>query len=376
MCALPLLLLGLAAQEPPRFVPETLGPVEIGYGVALGDVDGDGDLDVLLADKRAFVWYRNPDWQRFVMVEDLTRHDNVCIAARDLDGDGKVEVAVGASWNPGDTETSGSVHYLVPPADRTRRWTPVELPNEPVVHRMRWVALAPERFALVVAPLHGRGNVNGQGAGARLLAYERPDDVREAWTTTVVDDTLHLAHNFDVVQWDEATPAEELLYIGREGVLLLSFDGEGWRRQLLEGIDGGGEVRMGRGADGSRFIATISPLHGPRLALHRRVGARWEREVLDESFNGGHAIAVADLWGDGGDEVVAGWRLKNGDGEVGLKLYGRGEDGAWRGTWLDRDGMATEDARIADLDGDGHPDVVAAGRATRNLKVYWNRAPE
>ena len=224
--------------------------------------------------------------------------------------------------------------------------------------------------------LHGRGNVNGQGAGARLLAYERPDDVREAWTPTVVDDTLHLAHNFDVVQWDEATPAEELLYIGREGVLLLSFDGEGWRRQLLEGIDGGGEVRMGRGADGSRFIATISPLHGPRLALHRRVGARWEREVLDESFNGGHAIAVADLWGDGGDEVVAGWRLKNGDGEVGLKLYGRGEDGAWRGTWLDRDGMATEDARIADLDGDGHPDVVAAGRATRNLKVYWNRAPE
>ena len=35
--ALPLLLLGLAAQEPPRFVPETLGPVEIGYGVALGE---------------------------------------------------------------------------------------------------------------------------------------------------------------------------------------------------------------------------------------------------------------------------------------------------------------------------------------------------
>ena len=37
------------------------------------------------------------------------------------------------------------------------------------------------------------------------------------------------------------------------------------------------------------------------------------------------------------------------------------------------DGMACEDIRIADLDGDGKLDIIAAGRATRNLKIYWNR---
>jgi hypothetical protein len=34
--------------------------------------------------------------------------------------------------------------------------------------------------------------------------------------------------------------------------------------------------------------------------------------------------------------------------------------------------MACEDIAVADLDQDGRPDVVAAGRDTHNLKVYWN----
>ena len=96
--------------------------VAIGYGIAIGDVDGDGKPDILLADKKQFVWYRNGDWKRFVMAENLTPQDNVCIAARDINGDGKVEVAVGAGWNPGDTINSGSVHYLIRPADPTQKW--------------------------------------------------------------------------------------------------------------------------------------------------------------------------------------------------------------------------------------------------------------
>ena len=48
-------------------------------------MDGDGRTDILLADKRRFVWYRNPTWERFVLAENLTRRDNVCIAAQDID---------------------------------------------------------------------------------------------------------------------------------------------------------------------------------------------------------------------------------------------------------------------------------------------------
>ena len=34
--------------------------------------------------------------------------------------------------------------------------------------------------------------------------------------------------------------------------------------------------------------------------------------------------------------------------------------------------MALEDVRIVDMNADGKPDIVAAGRATRNVKLYLN----
>ena len=90
--------------------------VEIGYGITVADVNGDKRPDILLADKNLIVWYENPSWTKHVMAEKLTALDHVCIAAQDIDGDGRCEVAVGAGWNPGDTLNSGAVFYLVPPA--------------------------------------------------------------------------------------------------------------------------------------------------------------------------------------------------------------------------------------------------------------------
>ena len=131
MLAIGLLLLDLVtwwaapALLAPRFEAQTIDDnIAIGYGLALGDVDGDGKTDILLADNKQFVWYRNGDWKRFVMI----------------DNDGKVEVAVGAQWNPGETADaaqSGSVHYLIRPQDPTQPWQAVALPHEPTVHRMR-----------------------------------------------------------------------------------------------------------------------------------------------------------------------------------------------------------------------------------------------
>ena len=40
---------------------------------------------------------------------------------------------------------------------------------------------------------------------------------------------------------------------------------------------------------------------------------------------------------------------------------------------IDPDGMACEDLQLADLNGDGKLDIVASGRATKNVKIYFNR---
>ena len=102
--------LPVLAQIPtPQFKVQVVdNQIAIGYGLAIGDVDGDKKLDILLADQKDIVWYRNDGssgpWKRHVMATNLTPKDNVCIAARDIDGDGRVEVAVGAMWNPAETK--------------------------------------------------------------------------------------------------------------------------------------------------------------------------------------------------------------------------------------------------------------------------------
>jgi len=378
-----------AVQAEPQFEQQTIDDkVAIGYGTAIGDVDGDGKPDIALADKKQFVWYRNPSWEKFVLAENLTEHDNVCLAVRDIDGDGKAEIAVGAQWNPADTVNSGAVFYLIAPDDRTKKWTPVQLHHEPVVHRMRWVRLDKSRYTLVVSPLHGRGNKNGQGAGVKLLAYEVPPDPRQPWKTEVLEDTLHLTHNLDPAQWIPDTPAEEILYVGREGAMLLSYQHGKWSQARFTRIAGGGEIRMGLHDRQRPFVVTIEPLHGNKLvyypsAYDRRDGPAKPTDIagrvlLDNDLKQGHAIATADLFGDEGQEVVAGWREPNSQGKVGVKLYYPVSDKAvqWNSIWIDENDMATEDIRIGDLNADNRPDIVAAGRATHNLKIYWNRSAD
>ena len=378
--------LATAQSSVPIFRAETIdSQVIIGYGTAIGDVDGDGKPDIILADKKQFVWYQNPDWKRHVIAENLTKRDNVCIAARDIDGDGKVEIAVGGQWNPGDTVNSGSVHYLVPPEDRTQMWTPIQLHHEPVVHRMRWLKIDKEKFVLVVAPLHGRGNKGGQGDGVKLIAYHVPEDVAGPWSTEVLDDQFHVTHNFDIGVWEKTENSEAIFYLGKEGAKLISRRNNQWEQKPLRHVSGGGEIRWGKLADKSTFLATIEPFHGTHLVLYQHAAQATERPdgrstdfpnrlVLDENFNQGHAIAVGDLFGNGSQQIVAGWRNPNEERIFGVKLYypDNEKPGSWNSVFIDENGMACEDLRIGDLNGDGRLDIVAAGRSTHNLKIYWN----
>jgi len=96
------------------------------------------------------------------------------------------------------------------------------------------------------------------------------------------------------------------------------------------------------------------------------VGGGWDRRVLDDTLNEGHALVVADFDGDGVDEIIAGWRAGGG----GLRLYRPADAKGERFTKSDLDpGMPAEGAVAADINGDGRLDlVVVAGRAN---KLVW-----
>ncbi len=363
-------VLPLAAADLTFKAQEVDTKVEIGYGVAVADVNGDQKPDILLADKNLIVWYENPSWTKHIIAENLTKLDHVCIAAADLDGDGKAEVAVGAGWNPGDTVNSGAVFYLIPPADRTQKWEPVTLHHEPTVHRMRWV-----NGDLVVVPLHGRGNKSGQGAGVKIIAYKKPTDPKQPWKTEVLDETLHMTHNFDPAQWDK-DPEQEILVGSKEGVFLLKDK----KLMQLSGTESGGagEVRLGKLGNGKRFFATVEPMHGTNLVVYIETGpGPWTRKVLDAELADGHALGCGDLAKAGSDQIVVGWRAMGKPGvKVGIKIFtAQDKEGKeWKEAWVDENKMACEDLTLADLNSDGRLDIVAAGRGTKNLKIYWNGA--
>lgn len=374
----------LIPQTEPKFEAQVLDDnVAIGYGLAIGDVDGDRKPDILLADKKQFVWYRNGDWKRFVMADDLTQSDNVCIAARDIDGDGKVEVAVGAQWNPGetsDTLKSGAAYYLVRPTDPTQQWMPVKLHHEPVTHRMRWARATANQYHLIVLPLHGRANKGGEGKGVRVFAYEMPaDPVKQPWKLTLMDESMHMTHNLDVVPQGNG----DLVYIGgKEGVKVFRYQRNRWVSTkadpwLIRG-NSFGEVRA---TNDGKLIAGVEPMHGNELTVYSAPSggsssaSQPSRTVLTSALNQGHALAVGDVLGTGNTQVVIGWREPDKDGKVGVKIFvpARENQQQWRDYWIDDNGMACEDLQVADLDGDGKPEVIAAGRASHNLKIYWNR---
>src|SRR5947208_10318462 len=191
ICARALVTAGEVANPSFRSV-EIDGKVEIGYGLAIADVDGDKKPDILLADKKQIVWYRNPAWDKFVLAENLTKQDNVCIAARDIDGDGKAEIAVGAGWNPSDTTNSGAVFYLNPPKDRTQKWEAIALPHVPTIHRMKWIESPKGGFELLSVPLHGYGNkTSGEGEGVPIMTYRKPADPHQPWETNVLVKQWH-----------------------------------------------------------------------------------------------------------------------------------------------------------------------------------------
>lgn len=379
------ILASLAAKalEPaPKAVFEPLtidSRITVGYGLAIADLDGDGKNDIFLADSDRTVCYQAPDWRKHIVTRKLTERDHVCLCAKDIDGDGKADLAVGAEWNPGDTKNSGAVFHLETQADCFAPRKAHALHREPTVHRMHWVMEDEGRkHFLAVLPLHGPGNKAGKGEGINFLGYRPETEPGKDWQTFLIHKGFHLAHNFDPVSWGP-TKNESILVACFEGVHLLQPSGKEWTATPMT-EKGAGEVRLGKLPNGKRFIVSIEPMHGNEVVINPEPeSGLWSqnRTVVDDTLNQGHALVTGDFLGLGYDQVVAGWRSPSkGEKKVGLRLYipNSKEGTMWKlHAAIDDNKMACEDLKAADLDGDGDLDLVASGRSTKNVIIYWNK---
>jgi hypothetical protein len=260
----------------------------------------------------------------------------------------------------------------------------------PTAHRIAFADIDGDgKKELINAPLTGVGARQPLFECQTPLVFYRPG----VWKREMIYDQLDgIVHGLGTAQWDDS---------GRTAVLTASFGGVllhrviggsvsagnlQWAHERIAGGDpaerpksGASEIRVGKLGAGQRFLATIEPWHGDKVVIYTASKAppgkaQWQRHVIDDTFQDGHAIEAADFDGDGIDEIVAGFRGEAASTYLYIAESPQGEK--WKRHDLDAGGMAAAACDIDDVNGDGRLDIVCIGARTANIKWYENVASQ
>jgi hypothetical protein len=284
------------------------------------DVNGDGHLDVVTCCwfGQKSEWLENPGpkggpWKRHLIEKDgHFEHGNLY----DVDGDGKrreiMPQTAHTQWYELARRPDGTRGMAVHVVDRKKR---------------PWGG--------------GVGDVNGDGRADLLRPdawFEAPGDIRKGtWKVH----PLALGH-------EKENRADHTAQI------------------LVYDVDG----------DGHNDIVT-SIAHRYGIFWHRQVvegpKRRWERRLIDKSWSQAHSLALADLDGDGDEDLVTGKRFmahngKDPGGNETLGVYWyelrRGQTPLWKKHVISRDeGIGSAlNVPVVDIDGDGDVDIVVTGK--------------
>lgn len=399
LLTLAFLAIAASAQDKPEAAFPTFRTQEIettfkvGYAVTLVDINNDGKKDIVVVDADRVVWYENPTWKRRTILQGQTKPDNVCIAAADIDGDGQVDLALGADWKPFNTKSGGTLQWLKRGKTLDEPWTLYPIHEEPTVHRIRFADVLGEgKPQLINVPLIGRNATKDMnwmdGNPVRIIAHKIPKDpTKDRWEPVVLDESLHVIHNFFPIPAADGKRMD-VLTASYEGVGLISKMGDKFStRRIGEGNQanpksnrGASEIKQGTLKSKKKYIATIEPWHGNQVVVYTEPSdpaKMWDRHVVDEQLKWGHGVWCADLDGDGDEELIIGIRddLSGKPGEkCGVRIYKclDGVGAKWARQIIEDGGVAVEDLAATDLDGDGRVDIVAVGRKTGNCRIYWN----
>ena len=351
-----------------RFRKHVVSADFVSEGVAAADIDRDGDVDLIAG----AIWFEAPSWKPHELrpAKAFSVHrgysDSFIDFALDVNRDGWPDVV--------QFDFPGRAGYWYEnPRGGTGAWT------RRVVHP----AVASESPLMADVNGDGRDDLLFVDAAARQMVWteapSKPGDT--TWTRHVVGEPLPQARSramphglgFGDVDGD-----------GRLDVLSIDAwwraparAGGAWEEHLADlGAPAAQMYAFDADGDGDRDVVASSA-HDYGLWWYEQVRdagiTRWIRHTVDDRVSVMHALAAADLDGDGLMDLVSGKRFLahngNDPGEYDpsvLLWYRGGRDAAGHPTWtpylIDGDAGIGLQIVLRDVTGDGRPDIVTSSK--------------
>jgi FG-GAP-like repeat len=357
------------------------------YQVEVADVNGDKKPDIIAVGGSTCAWYENPTWKKRVVTGGKLTPGIISSATADIDGDGKAEIAIAYVFAM-NTPTTGKLLLAEQGRGLDDPWKLLPIADIGSIHRLRWGDINGDKQPdLVIAPIFGpRATPPIYDDPARLIFFDGREHIKSGKTRSHLLATRPVMHSIEVADAKKTGSAHILTADNLGvGVVRLISPGHNDVIDLVAGAKGDApkrgcsEVHLGQLRGGKYFLATLEPWHGNQVAVYQGANGAGEpasfpprdlaRAVIDDTLADGHALWVADVDGDGDDEVFAGHRGK--DHRVSMYDLDRTKN-TWTRTVLDRE-VAAQDLRGGDIDGDGAPDVVTVGGSTHNVVWYHFR---
>jgi len=345
-----------ATKSPVGFHKHRLDSAFRSEGLALADFNGDGKLDIAAGN----VYYAGPDWKMVPMLGEAKAFnrfgysDAFLCFADDLNHDGRMDLIV--------------VGF---PGQETR-W--LENPSTPG-------GVWKSHLAIAKTGAENPAYVDIDGDGRRELVFmsgdqcalaNPSDDPTQPWTVRIISNPgdPSAVHGLGV---------GDLNRDGRLDVLIPDGWWEGpasptqtpWAFHPAKFFGGANLCVADLDGDGDNDVLGSSP-HGYGIAWCEQTPDGWKTHAIDDSLSQTHAIVVADINGDGLPDFVTGKRFWDHNGHdpgsfqpsllcwfEQQRVNGQPE---WTRHIIDAESGIGLQFAVADINGDGHLDIVTANK--------------